>query len=255
MPQETLPTDPRRVRAFANFFKNYMSVSSVVVAALPIPVTAFGALPTFADHKAALSTYTSLFCFLLLGFIFYLRHALAKLTFPEFAVVARGYSSSGQEHTSSEVASLQRFFVGFLLFGLIAAAALLAYLYHSYLDQAVFEIARNLATPARLNVDCTQLHPVQLARDCVVPPPTEILAKSYIEIPWGFLLRPLYIGMFVFAEAAFILMATREYIQDLLQLSDVEVILGHRFESVPEKPPVPNIAVESDAAEAPRSSP
>src|SRR6266446_3263998 len=80
---ETLPSDPKRVRAFASFFKNYMSVSSIVVAALPIPVTAFGALPMFADYKSSLSTFTSLFCFLVLGFIFYVRHALARWMFPE----------------------------------------------------------------------------------------------------------------------------------------------------------------------------
>lgn len=65
---ENLPTDPQRVRAFASFFKNYMSFSSIIVAALPIPVTALGALPTFADHRSSLSTYTPLFCFLALGF-------------------------------------------------------------------------------------------------------------------------------------------------------------------------------------------
>ena len=126
---EILPTDPRRVKAFASFFKNYMSVSSLIVAAVPIPVTAFNALPTFADHRAPLATYTSLFCFLALGFTFYLRHTLARWMFPQ----------------------------------LVAASA----------D-----------------------------------------------------LLPLYIGMFVCAEAAFILMATREYVQDLLLLSDLEVIHG-----------------------------
>jgi len=35
----------KRVREFANFFKRYMSVSSVVAAALPVPVTAIGLIP------------------------------------------------------------------------------------------------------------------------------------------------------------------------------------------------------------------
>jgi hypothetical protein len=34
----------------------------------------------------------------------------------------------------------------------------------------------------------------------------------------------LYLGMFAFAEAAFALMAMREYLQDLLRLSDVSLI-------------------------------
>ena len=38
-------------------------ISTVVVAALPIPVTAFGALPTFADQKTVLATYHFSFLF------------------------------------------------------------------------------------------------------------------------------------------------------------------------------------------------
>ena len=59
-----MPTHPKRVAAFVAFFKNYMSVSAVMVAALPIPVTSFKLIPTFAVHTAPLSTYTPLFCFL-----------------------------------------------------------------------------------------------------------------------------------------------------------------------------------------------
>src|SRR5438046_1398210 len=99
----TLPTDPRRVRAFASFFKNYMSISSVIVAALPIPVTAFGALPTFADQKAILSTYTSLFCFLVLGFIFYVRHGLAHWMFPTPTAVKIGPDLSDEEQSQLRI--------------------------------------------------------------------------------------------------------------------------------------------------------
>jgi len=35
-----------------------------------------------------------------------------------------------------------------------------------------------------------------------------------------------YIGIFVFAEASFILMAIKEYLQDLLKLSDLDLIKG-----------------------------
>ena len=77
-------------------------------------------------------------------------------------------------------------------------------------------------------MDCGNLNPIRLVEACVVPSPNQILGRSYPGIPFGFWLRPLYIGMFVAAEAAFILMATREYIQDLLKLSDVEVIRGRR---------------------------
>src|SRR2546427_3963257 len=64
------PTQASRVKGFAAFFKSYMSVWSLVVAALPIPVGAFKLIPTFESQRSYLSVYTSLFCFLSLGFIF-----------------------------------------------------------------------------------------------------------------------------------------------------------------------------------------
>ncbi len=54
------------------------------------------------------------------------------------------------------------------------------------------------------------------------------LKMGHLSIPYGHLLKVLYIGMFVCAEAAFILMAIKEYIQDVLKLSDVEIILEMR---------------------------
>jgi hypothetical protein len=79
--ERTEPISPRRVISFAKFFKNYMSISTIVTAALPIPVTSFGLIPTFHAQTKLLSVYTSLFCFLILGFIFYIRHELARIMF------------------------------------------------------------------------------------------------------------------------------------------------------------------------------
>lgn len=198
---EALPTDPRRVRAFASFFKNYMSVSSVVVAALPIPVTSMGALPTFADERLVLSTYTSLFCFLTLGFLFYMRHSFARGMFPDFAVL---YRSKRSTRGSTFISIILRILPLLLIF----ASAGLAIAYHEGLDRAVLDLADTTAISRR-----------------------DILAASHLYLPFAFWLRATYIGMFVCAEAAFILMAIREYLQDLLTLSDREVIQGERMDA------------------------
>ena len=79
--KELQPNDPSRVRGFANYFKNYMSLWPVVTAALPIPVTLAGFIPTYNAQTKVLSMYATLFCFLLLGFIFYSRHQLARWMF------------------------------------------------------------------------------------------------------------------------------------------------------------------------------
>lgn len=70
------PTEAKRIRTFASFFKSYMSIWTLVVAALPIPVAAFKLIPTFEEQRKYLSVYTSLFCFLSLAFIFFLRHRI-----------------------------------------------------------------------------------------------------------------------------------------------------------------------------------
>jgi hypothetical protein len=88
--ERPLPTEPERVIAFASFFKRYMSVSSVVTAALPIPITKLNLIPTFEAYRNVLSVYTSLFCFLILGFIFYVRHHLGRHMFPDMIEGFRG---------------------------------------------------------------------------------------------------------------------------------------------------------------------
>src|SRR6266404_8559416 len=75
------PSQASRVKGFAAFFKSYMSVWTLVVAALPIPVGAFKLIPTFESQRSYLSVYTSLFCFLSLGFIFFERHRLGGYLF------------------------------------------------------------------------------------------------------------------------------------------------------------------------------
>ncbi|HZZ76955.1 MAG TPA: hypothetical protein VFE62_00465 [Gemmataceae bacterium] len=54
--------------------------------------------------------------------------------------------------------------------------------------------------------------------------PTESIFQSVHGI-WLFIF---YVAIFVFAEAAFALMAMREYLQDLLGQTDTDLILGKR---------------------------
>jgi hypothetical protein len=75
------PTQASRVKGFATFFKSYMSVWTIVIAALPIPVGAFKLIPCFEAQRGYLSIYTSMFCFLSLGFIFFQRHVLGYYMF------------------------------------------------------------------------------------------------------------------------------------------------------------------------------
>jgi hypothetical protein len=194
---EPLPTDPQRVKSFARFFKNYMSISAIVAAALPIPVTSLHLIPTYSAHTSLLSVYTSLFCFLLLGFIFYSRHVLARWMFPEF--FSRG-----------DRPKLGKFVVSILPATLIAASLASLFSYHYLLGLSL----RNYAHWGEFPSGTTNYM-------------ERILTQSELwEIPWGVGLLALYLGIFVFAESAFIIMAIKEYVQDLVRLSEMNLICG-----------------------------
>ena len=56
---------------------------------------------------------------------------------------------------------------------------------------------------------------------------TELLDKVDVtEIPYAIELAACYLGIFIFAELAFVLMAIREYLQDLLHLDEVALLRG-----------------------------
>ena len=181
---------PERVRRFVVFFKNYMSLSTLAVAALPIPVTASGLIPTYAAHTKLLSVYTPLFCFLLLGYCFYARHGLARTFFGRRARL-RGVLA---------LAPLM----------LIALSIVCAIGYSSRLEESV-RIGAEYVPPGMFDNRDGQ---------------GSVLAHLVgFMVPSGTTLIGLYLGIFLFAEAAFILMALREYMQDTLGLTERELIL------------------------------
>ena len=230
MTTEHIPTDPQRIRAFASFFKSYMSVSAVVVAALPIPVTSLGLIPTFADQRMFLTTYTSLFCFLTLGFVFYLRHSFARWMFPE-------ETSSLDAPSGRRLFNARRFlhfFISIAPFIFIASSLGLVFWYHSLLDDAIFEITKMLGRPKPGMDECPNVaDAAYLLAYCLVPSPKEVLSMSFTGIPHGVSLMAAYLSIFIAAELAFVLMATKEYIQDLMRLTDIEIIRGVRASSSP----------------------
>jgi len=184
---ETEAHEPARFAAFAKFFKAYMGTASVVTASLPIPLAAFHLIPTYAAQEKFLSTYTSMFCFLLLGYLFYIRHSLGRLMF----------------YTRPDGRVRLRLFVSFVPLLLILASLGLVFLYHHYLldSLAVFS-----------------------ERGVMNTTPDVLKAADYREIPDSLALTVCYLGMFLTAEAAFILMALREYLQDVLHIQDESLI-------------------------------
>jgi hypothetical protein len=198
-----IPKGPTRLEGFAKFFKRYMNVSSIVAAALPIPVTALGAIPTYKFQTTILSTYTSLFCFLILGFIFYSRHQLAKAMFPEH------FQKRRPSRVVNSMLLVQRSLVRLLPLILIIGSIFCAFQYQQLLVSSVGR-----------KVVAFDLPPTEV-------PDEEILKRGLeSQTPESRWLMIYYLGIFMMAEGAFILMAIQEYLQDLAMLGEMDVIRG-----------------------------
>jgi hypothetical protein len=223
---EQTPIDPKRVRAFAIFFKRYMNISSLVVASLPIPVTSLGLIPTFSAQTKLLSVYTSLFCFLTLGFIFYSRHQLARLMFPEYFE-----RKPGDLRITRRSRMLKRIWRGFIVLlplFFIAASLISVFQYNDVLNLNVQEVAKR---ETRYYLQPDGSHSIQ------TPDFKHILAVTDLnDIQYSSRLMILYIAIFLTAEAAFIMMAIKEYLQDLVGLAEMDLIRGYSVESVSEAP-------------------
>jgi hypothetical protein len=178
----------QRIRKFGKFFTGYMGTASLVTAALPIPVAKLHLIPTYESQSKFLNTYTSLACFLVFAYIFYNRHALARVMFV-----------TGRDHV------VVRFWISLLPGAAILGSIACAMAYHFKLDAS--------------------LRVLNLAGARVAS--SVLLAKvDYREIPGAQILIALYLGMFVFAEAAFVLMAMREYLQDTLGYEERDLIVN-----------------------------
>jgi hypothetical protein len=173
-----------RIQIFADFFKSYMSVSSVVAASVPIPVASFNLLPIYAEQKSFLTVYSSMLCFLILAFIFSIRHRLSRWMFTRCAF-------------TPYLAALP------LIFILLAIACILAY--HACLQRS-FE----------------SLH----ERGVLASARTLLNKTDFSEIPDSLPLAASYLGIFIFAEIAFVLMAVREYLEDVLGLDEIRLLHG-----------------------------
>ncbi len=192
---DLVPANPTRVIAFTKFFKGYMNLWAVVAASLPIPLTEARLIPMYKAQRGYLSVYTTLLCFLLLGLIFYCRHFIARWLFSD--------QLRGTGHPRSRPwlpLLLIAITIGFIAF---------------YQETIVNSVAQ-------------QRRDNEANGSATVPLNTEdILEKTDLQrIHDDGVLAFFYIGIFVAAECSFIFMALKEYLQDLLGISEMSLIRG-----------------------------
>ncbi|HEY6293144.1 MAG TPA: hypothetical protein VI455_16455 [Terriglobia bacterium] len=182
---------PKRFAQFIRYFKNYVGLGSVVSAALPIPVKYLHLIPMYAAQANFMTVYVSTFCFLLLGFIFYSRHAIAGWMFRSLQPSRSGLST----------------LIAWLPLALALAAMTFLFAYHLLLQVSTSQVLASFRIQgANLSFD-------------------EALAQTpYDGIAYSIPLMASYLGTFLAAETAFALMAIREYLQDILGLDDSEIL-------------------------------
>lgn len=220
--------EPSRIKAFANFFKNYMSVATIVVASLPIPIAAFKLIPTYSSQTAFLSTYTSLFCFLTLGFLFHSRHRLARWMFPNRFRLSPPHKSYKAYNTGKQL-------VRVLPLILIVLSVIFIFSYHFFLRISVEYVKEKVLGVTEQAITSNSFLPVNSESALQFFGTTDIKASilnsEFIlnktdqnSIPYDLPIIATYIAVFVAAETAFILMALKEYLQDLIGIEEIELI-------------------------------
>lgn len=130
------PPEPKKFTNFAHFFKGYMNVSTIVVAALPIAFNELGLIPGFAANNKFLPIYTSLFCFLILAFSFFSRYRLAWWMFHN--------ELNGRSIGFARPIKTVFRFIPFLLIGICFSSIIW---YHNILDKSVETIKCELNNP------------------------------------------------------------------------------------------------------------
>lgn len=181
-----MPQSEKSLGVFSNMGKivgGYASLWSVFVAALPVSASLLRAIPIYETQRGYFGLYTSVACFLLLGYSLYARDQLAKgMKFP---------------WTNRWTLLLPLFLM------LCSFACVIAY--HATLTTSVAEVID------QAHRNGTNL-PVEFRN---------LLAMTDERaIPDSLWLFSLYLGIFIFAEATFIIFVIKEYIQQALGVSE-----------------------------------
>jgi hypothetical protein len=183
-----------RLRRFVGFFKGYMGVMPLLTAAVAPLLTAMKTMPIFESHKSVLATYSGLLGFLLLAYVFYLRGPLAKAMVPH---------APGSRFTAFAVNMIPL---------LLMAGSIFCYVsYSRALDQSIAK-----------------------ARESARSEYSDIVSRREVLEKWGQreevyrsqYLQYNYLGIFLLAECAFVVMALREYAHGVLKLTEAQILRG-----------------------------
>jgi hypothetical protein len=195
-----------RLRKFAGFFKSYMGVMPLVTAAVAPLLTLLRAIPVFETDRTTLATYSGLLGFLMVAWIFYARSMFVPTMVPvKAAQIGEGPDAEAYAAYERRKFARRSGFANLLPLFLIALSVAS---YVSYLRLLDYIINSRITTG-------TSLISVR-----------EVLERegTFYAIPYHGYLQVSYLGIFLFSEAAFVVMALREYAYGVLQISEASVL-------------------------------
>lgn len=251
------PPDTSPLAQFVALFRRYINLMTLAVAALPLTLTGTGAVPSFAAQRGQLAVYTSLLSALVVAFLFSIRHFLARVLFPDqyaeawligrwlrrWPVAAGGWRFL--------VAAFWHVAVPVLL---IAVAARNAYHYAATLDVATVVARADLALQARQQPGDTALaglraallasvdsgeaaasaHAERILTGVADPLPADSVRALYAqEVPFGQALFRSHVRLHMAAAAAFVLLALREFLQNVLALGEKDLVARKPWQGQP----------------------
>lgn len=235
-----------------------MSLAAVVTAILPAPVMFFQLIPAYDIQTKFLMFYGPLVCFLTLAYLFYVRDSLARAMFAELLDPAPAPDLYYGEPTSASFRRIIRR-VRSLVLALLPVALLLlssycAVEYIRLMSRSVHAaVEQRLADPsyrAELAGESGSTRDTSGVKvrdgrgrrkaaarstpvDTAERTPTPDSVRQYVldtakvdDIPSFLRMCGLYIGIFLSAEIAFILMALKEYAKEAMGLSERDIMLG-----------------------------
>jgi hypothetical protein len=205
-----------RLKNFASFFKGYMSVMPLITAALAPLLTLAKAIPVFESQKTSLATFSGLFGFLLVAWVFFARGTFVPLMTESLSGAA---AQSDLKRSKLRAVGdwllkdIPRLFITVMPLSLIILSAC-CYIYYSQRLDIVLDSIQSSTVQAT-----TAAKPIQ-RQDILLTWGTNQ------SIPGLTMLQILYLGIFLCAELAFVFMALREYAYGTLHISEQEVLTG-----------------------------
>jgi hypothetical protein len=229
-------------RGFAKFLRGYMGVMPLVTAAFAPLLTLAHAIPLYAQQRTSLACISGLLGFLAVAWVFYARHSLAAaLFYDEIPQIMVPLINS---RTLRVVRSTMLMFTPLAL---ILLSVLCFFRYNMDLEHSVamaqgrevYRASGATSPPPDFAAYALNIPHAQL------PSRAAILAQLDYPIDLSYWLEFYYLGIFLCAELAFVMMATREYLQGVLGLSDLQIIWrqqGSDAKRAAEKPAVKSVA-------------